>query len=212
MTGAPGEEITAVLWYTAAKNQERVCAVKKELIHTRTITVNCYETDGERLVVEGSLTDERHCPYVLHALNQRRDPGLMHQMMLTMELTIPQLQILDLSAEMPVIPDMGCSDVKRAVQKLVGCRIQPGFTTQVRAVLGKASGCIHLTNLILTMGSAAVQGLWSYFSRSREGGAALSQFVEDGSILLDSCYMWRKDGPFVRNILQRAAGEQKKGR
>ncbi len=185
--------------------------MKKELIHTRTITVNCFEADDERLIVEGSLTDERHYPYVLHALNQQRDAGLMHQMTLTMELTIPQLEIISLTAEMPVIPDQGCGDVKAAVQKLVGHRIQPGFTTQVRALFGKAAGCVHLTNLILTMASAAVQGLWSYFSRSREGGA-LSLPDMDGSMLLDSCYMWRKDGPFVRTVRRRAAAGKNRGR
>ena len=185
--------------------------MKKELIHTRTISVNCYETDEERLVVEGKLTDERHFPYVLHALNQRRDAGLMHHITLTMELTIPQLKILSIKAEMPVIPDAGCRDVKAAVQKLAGRRIQPGFTNEVKKRFGKASGCIHLTNLILTMSSAAVQGLWSYFSRSREGGALpLPVPGTDGSMLLDSCYMWRKDGPFANNIRQRRMMEQKK--
>ncbi len=183
--------------------------LKKELIHTRTISVNCYETDEERLVVEGRLTDERHFPYVLHALNEKRDAGLMHHMTLVMELTIPQLQILSIAAEMPVIPDAECRDVKAAVQKLAGRQIQPGFTNEVKMVFGKASGCIHLTNLILTMSSAAVQGLWSYFSRSREGGA-LPLPGTDGSMLLDSCYMWRKDGPFVKNVRQHRMAEQKK--
>ena len=105
---------------------------------------------------------------------KKRNAGLMHHITLTMELTIPQLQILSIKAEMPVIPDAGCNDVREAVQKLTGRRIQPGFTNEVKTIFGKASGCIHLTNLILAMSSAAVQGLWSYFSRSREGGAALS--------------------------------------
>jgi len=192
------------VWYRGAKNGGKV--LKKELIHTRTISVNCYETDEERLVVEGKLTDERHFPYVLHALNQKRDAGLMHHITLTMELTIPRMDILSIKAEMPVIPDTGCTDVKAAVQRLAGRRIQPGFTGEVKALFGKAAGCIHLTNLILAMSSAAVQGLWSYFSRSREGGA-LPLPGTDGSMLLDSCYMWRKDGPFVKNIRRRRMAE-----
>ena len=128
-----------------------------------------------------------------------------------MELTIPEMNILSIKAGMPVIPDRGCNDVQEAVQKLTGRYIRPGFTNEVRAIFQKASGCIHLTNLILAMSSAAVQGLWSYFSRSREGGAALSLPDPDGSMLLDSCYMWRKDGPFVKNIRQRRMAEGKKG-
>jgi hypothetical protein len=184
--------------------------LKKELIHTRTISVSCYETDEERLVIEGYLTDERLFPYVIHALNEKRDAGLMHHITLTMELTIPQMNIVSIKAEMPVVPDKGCNDVKEAVQKLAGRRIQPGFANEVKAIFGKAAGCIHLTNLILAMGSAAVQGLWSYFSRSREGGVALSLPRTDGSMLLDSCYMWRKDGPFVKRIQQRRIAEREK--
>jgi hypothetical protein len=182
--------------------------LKKELIHTRTISVNCYETDGERLVIEGYLTDERFFPYIIHALNEKRDAGLMHHIALTMELTIPQMNIISIKVEMPVVPDTGCNNVKETVQKLTGRRIQPGFTNEVKAILGKASGCVHLTNLVLAMSSAAVQGLWSYFSRSREGGTAPSLPGTDGSMLLDSCYMWRKDGPFVKNIRRRRIAEQ----
>jgi hypothetical protein len=183
-------------------------ALKKELIHTRTISVNCYETDEERLVIEGSLTDERLFPYVIHARNEKRDAGLMHRMVLEMELTIPHLRILSVKAEMPVIPDAGCNDVKEAVQKLTGRRIQPGFTNEVKTVFAKTAGCVHLTNLILAMSSAAVQGLWSYFSRSR-GGTTLSLPTTDGSMLVDSCYMWRKEGPFVKNLRQRRVAERK---
>jgi hypothetical protein len=186
--------------------------VKKELIHKRTISVSSYETDEQRLVIEGSLTDERLFPYVIHARNEKRDAGLMHHITLTMELTIPEMNILSIKAGMPVIPDAGCSDVQEAVQKLAGQCIRPGFTNEVRKIFRKASGCVHLTNLILAMSSAAVQGLWSYFSRSREGGAALSLPDTDGSMLLDSCYMWRKDGPFVKNIRQRRMAEGKRGR
>ena len=189
------------------KNGEKV--LKKELIHTRTISVNCYETDGERLIIEGYLTDERLFPYVIRVRNEKRDPGLMHHMTLTMELSIPQMNILSLTAEMPVIPHPGCNDVKENVQKLVGRRIQPGFTGEVKAIFGKAAGCSHLTNLVLAMSSAAVQGLWSYFSRSRQGGTP-PRSGTDESLLLDSCYMWRKDGPFVKTIRQHRIAERKK--
>ena len=63
--------------------------MKIELIHTRTIKVSCYETDEDRLVVEGDLLDERLFPYLIHALNERHDAGPMHHFILIMELSIP---------------------------------------------------------------------------------------------------------------------------
>ena len=184
--------------------------MKKELIHSRKITVNCYETDTERLIVEGFLTDERFFPYFIRSLSETREAGLIHHVALTMELSIPQMKILSITAEMPVVPDAECRDIKDAVQKLEGRFIRPGFTGEVRVLFGKASGCLHLTNLILAMSSAAVQGLWSYLSRMREG-AAPSLPVTDSSMLIDSCHMWRKEGPFVEKIrrLRMAQSEMK---
>ena len=196
------------MWYRTA--QKGATVLKKELIHSRKIAVNCYETDTDRLIVEGFLTDERLFPYIIHALRETREAGLIHHVALTMELTIPQMKIVSILAEMPVVPDAGCSDIKEAVQKLEGRFIRPGFTSEVRDLFGKSSGCLHLTNLILAMSSAAVQGLWSYLSRMREG-AAPSLPRTDGSMLIDSCHMWRKKGPFLEKLrMHRIAESEKK--
>jgi hypothetical protein len=186
--------------------------LKKELIHTRTIKVNCYETDEDRLVVEGDLLDERLFPYLIHALNERHDAGPMHHLILTMELSIPGMTILSLKTQMPVTPDAGCREISEAMQRLVGNCIRPGFTNEVRGLIGKEAGCLHLTQLILAMSSAAVQGLWSLFSRER-GGKRPPFPTIDTSILLNSCYMWRENGPFIEKIRQRriALQEQQHG-
>jgi hypothetical protein len=173
--------------------------VPRELLHSRNIQVNCYEIDGERLVVEGSLTDERFFPYVIHALNEKHDPGLMHQLALTMELSVPEMRIISIEAEMPVVPDPGCRDIRASVKKLAGRRIRAGFTNQVKELFGRGAGCLHLTNLILAMSSAAVQGLWSHLSRIR-GGVTPPLPETDGSFFLNSCYMWREEGPFVEKF------------
>ena len=123
--------------------------MKRELIHTRKITVNWYETEGERLIVEGSLTDERYYPCVIHTLNEDSDAGKIHHILLTMEISIPLMKILSLTVDMPTVPDAGCRDIKEVVQSLVGHRVRPGFTNDVKKLLGKEVGCLHLTNLVL---------------------------------------------------------------
>ena len=186
--------------------------MKKELTHTRTIQVNCYETDESSLIVEGYLLDERLFPYLIHALNERHEAGPMHHFIVTMELSIPGMKILSLKTQMPVTPDAGCRDISEVMQTLVGRSIRPGFTNEVRGVIGKEAGCLHLTQLILAMGSAAVQGLWTVYSRER--GGRRPPFPEiDSSILLNSCYMWRENGPFVEKVRRRRIlpGEQSHG-
>lgn len=182
--------------------------MRKELIHSRNITVNCYETGEESLVVEGSLTDERFFPYVIHALNEKHEPGLMHHLVLTMELSVPQLRIISINADMPVVPDSGCRDIRESVQKLIGQRIRSGFTNKVKELFGKGVGCLHLTNLVLAMSSAAVQGLWSHLSRVRYGVTPPLPETE-GSLFVNSCYMWREEGPFVSKFRELGAARQK---
>jgi hypothetical protein len=46
--------------------------LKKELIHTRKISVNCYETDDSRLIIEGVLLDERLFPFMMLHVARRR--------------------------------------------------------------------------------------------------------------------------------------------
>ncbi|MBU2055646.1 MAG: DUF2889 domain-containing protein [Proteobacteria bacterium] len=176
--------------------------MKKDLIHSRKITVNCYETDEEELIIEGSLIDERLFPFQIHALNERREAGPIHHIALSMKLSVPQLEIISLNSEMPVVPDAGCREIKDAVQKLAGRHIRPGFTNEARELFGKTEGCLHLTNLLLAMSSAAIQGLWSHFSRIRQGKTPPLP-PTDPLMLLNSCHMWRKDGPFVERIERR---------
>jgi hypothetical protein len=188
--------------------------LKKELIHSRNIVVNCYETDEERLIVEGFLTDERLFPYVVHALHTNHDPGVIHHIGITMELSIPEMKIISIRADMPTVPDPGCRDTKGAVEKLAGQSIRPGFTNEVKQRLGKTNGCLHLTNLILAISSAAVQGLWSYLSRVRDGVAPPLPGIDigvQGAMFIDSCLMWREDGPFVSRFRQQMKARKEEG-
>ncbi|MDD5712432.1 MAG: hypothetical protein PHY31_06725, partial [Smithellaceae bacterium] len=54
-------------------------------------------------------------------------------------------------------------------------------------------------NLIIAMCSAAVQGVWAYYSRVRTDGKARIP-ITDGAMVINSCWMWREDGPFVKRI------------
>lgn len=168
----------------------------KELIHTRDISVRCYETGEAEILIEGSLADERLFPFFLYSANQSRDPGVIHQMIIRMRLSLPELTILAADAEMRIVPVAGCREIADSLRKLVGLRIRSGFTNEVRRLLSKTAGCLHLTNLILAMSSAAVQGVWTYYSRKRQG-SQIKRPEMDGSMIIDSCWLWREDGPLA---------------
>jgi len=176
----------------------------KERVHSRTIRIDTFETDGDTLLVEGSLRDERFHASRAYSRSGTVDPGLIHDMIVRMTLSLPGLKIMNIEADMPVIPHPDCAEIKDAVQKLQHIEIKPGFTDEVQRRFGKTQGCLHMMNLILAMGSAAVQGMWTAYACKSQAGAARMPEADNG-ILLDSCWLWRQDGPFVKRMKKRAA-------
>lgn len=180
----------------------------KELIHTRNISIHCYEMDEKTIMVEGALTDERLFPFFLYSANESREPGIIHRMIIRMSLSLPELVVLSVDAEMPVVPVAGCRDIAESIKKLKGLQIRPGFTNDVRSILAKTEGCLHLTNLILTMSSAAVQGTWTYYSRKRQNSQVKMPEMNP-SMVIDSCWLWRADGPLAEGIRRIREKEKK---
>ncbi len=60
--------------------------MKREVIHTRMIAVNCFETDEEMPIIERSLSYERLFPHGIRALKEKSpDEGLIHLVNVMME-------------------------------------------------------------------------------------------------------------------------------
>jgi len=177
---------------------------KGALIHSRKIIVNTFEAEEGALIVEGTLNDERFFPFVYYSTNEIRDGGIIHSLLVRMKITIPDLKIVDIEVEMPIVPMAGCEEIGDTIDRLKGHKIKPGFSMLVKELFGRTQGCIHLNNLILDMGSAAVQGMWTHFSRKRE--QRKSQITIDNSqMLFNSCWMWREEGPIAQGLKDRLA-------
>lgn len=183
--------------------------MQKERIHSRNISIDCYETADGNLFVEAALTDERYVPFFLYTGNRVHEPGVIHGMNARMTIRVPDLTILDADADMPVVPIEACTEVRDSIRRLVGMRIRSGFTNEVRQMLGKTAGCQHLTNLVMTMSSGAVQGLWTIMSRLRGTNSPRRPFL-DPTLLLDSCWLWRSGGPLADRL--RRARERNDGK
>lgn len=175
---------------------------KGELIHARNIFVNTYESNDGDIIIEGTLTDERFSPFTIYSTNETRDGGIIHSLLVRMKISVPTLKIVEIEIEMPVVPLAGCEEIRGTFTSLKGHEIKPGFTTLVKELFGKTKGCLHLNNLILVMGSAAVQGMWTHFSKKREQRKT-RMTKANYQMLFDSCWMWREDGPLAQNIRDR---------
>jgi hypothetical protein len=141
--------------------------------------------------------------------SEEKGEGLrtIHHLFARIRVQGPDLTITRVEAEMKRVPREACPEALPAVQKLAGLRIISGYTQKVKDLIGDVKGCSHLTNLFLTMGPVAVQGYFAAYGRK---GAVRAADNPAFARVLNSCHVWREDGPYVRSL--RAALEKgKKG-
>ena len=176
-----------------------------EKIHSRRIAIESWAaSDG--IVVEGRLHDERLAEtYAMSGA--RRPPGTIHDMILRLHVTGPPLVVADAEAELPGVPYEDCRETVESARAVVGMPIRSGFTEAAKRRLGGPRGCAHLTALLLAMAPAAVQGFWTLRAvRPLRVDAAAAAALEH--YLIDTCRVWRRDGPRARSLLAAAAGRK----
>jgi hypothetical protein len=163
-------------------------------IHTRDIKIATYAYDDNHIVVEGELNDNRIIPNFSHT-GELRPPGNIHHMFVRLLIEIESIRIVQVEIEMPNIPHQECPETIPIFNKLEGMRIAPGFTSKVRNLIGGPKGCAHLSGLLMAMASAALQGLWTYRAKDSRRDKDIDKIAND--YLVDTCWVWRQDGPMV---------------
>jgi hypothetical protein len=175
---------------------------KGKKYHTRTIEVNTYEYDKQRLVVEGCLTDHRLQEFYL-ATGEKRSPGILHQMVIHLLVNKTTLEIEDLHVEMPAVPREECLETSNSLETVKGLKITSGFTSRVKTLVGGGKGCQHLLALLTSMGSSAIQGYAAY--KLQESPRFISDMIP---MLLNTCWTWRAEGPLINYIKEKIDAER----
>lgn len=165
-------------------------------IHQRLSSVNIFEIGENKILIEGRLSDERFFKSFSYTVQDSIKPGIVHDLKVRIILSLPNLIIEHAEAEMTTVPIEMCREIESTFCNLTGLRIGRGFRDKVKEIFGGAKGCVHMLNLILFMSSAAIQGYYSYYNRVQENGI-LVQSNNDDSLIVDSCHIWRKDGPLA---------------
>ena len=165
-------------------------------VRTRIVEVSTYECEGEGIIVEGVLKDNVLKPNYLIS-GEAHPPGTRHHMIIRM-LVGDRLTIKIIEVEMPRTPHEDCIETMNSLKEIEGLNIAPGFSAKVKKITGGIKGCSHLTTLLLVMAPAALQGYWSNIARKPFNGKYSSESME--KYLIDTCYTWRKDGPFTKKV------------
>ena len=168
---------------------------KGSKLHTRNIEVTIYDYDGQRIIVEGSLKDERF--QKIHTVTGDTIPkGVIHNMSIRLLVNCSNLLIEDVDVDLISVPREVCRETIECLAPIKGLTVTKGFTLKVKKLAGGSKGCTHLMELLMAMAPAVFQGFAAYQSQKSSG------FDQDhakmiAKYLINTCHAWREDGPFV---------------
>jgi len=180
---------------TGKVKSERDKEFQGKLVHTRKIEIRTYDLGNDRVRIEGKLTDIKNPSDADGGM--REGSTLIHDLLARIWVQGPELTISRVEADMAHIPREVCSEALPGLQRLVGLKIISGFTAKVKALIGGIRGCAHLTSLFLSLGPVVVQGYWAAYGDRRESRSLDSPVI---SRVINSCHVWRKDGPLLRSL------------
>lgn len=160
-------------------------AAPRRSLHLRRITCEAFEREDGLLDVEGLLIDTKPTPLQL-VTGRHIDPGsAIHQM--RVRLTVNRDRwIVAASAYSESYPYSECEEAEAAYRKLVGLRVEPGFTRQVKQLFRGEAGCTHISELIPPMATTLFQVLWADSDFASSSAAASSPVGACHGLRLDS--------------------------
>ncbi len=177
----------------------------REKAHNRKINITTFQADDGNVIVEGGLIDNRLLT-THHYSGEVRPPHLVHHLIIRILIGGQSFTIDDVEVEMPGIPHKDCIELVKSLDRIKGMKIAQGFTMKIKEMFAFGKGCAHLTELLLAMAPAAVQGFFTSASTqpvSPDFSAGMENF------LTDTCWYWRKDGPALTELKDQFAKNRK---
>ena len=173
----------------------------RQQIHTRDICLSTYPHTGSQVLVHGRLKDKRYIP-VFDIIGKLKKPGTIHNMSVTLLINPNPLTIIKAEAQMFTVPMPECRSTLDRVEMLNGVEIKSGFSSQIQKIMGSNRGCTHLCGLVKAMGQEIVHG-WLTQKRSEKSPIPGSlDDIKEKQFLIDSCRLWKKDGPKMQELIQ----------
>ena len=173
-------------------------APNRTLLHTREIICKGYLRSDGLFDVEGRLQDLTNEPTDLpfHRVPQG---GTIHDMRLVMTIDADMV-IQHITAVTTTGASQFCGEAAAVYSGLAGLKIAAGFKKNMKAIVGGATGCTHLTELLERMANVAMQTLFSTYrteaTRRRETGE--QQVIAVRPWVIGTCHAYREEGDAVR--------------
>ena len=166
---------------------------KRRQTHLRRITCEAFERDDGLIDIEGLLIDTKPTTIDLLTGKKVAPAEPIHQMRVRLTVNRECL-IVDALAFSEHNPYPECADAEAAYRKLIGMRIEPGFTQEVKRLFRGTGGCTHLSEMISPLASTVFQVLWA----DSDFGSSEPGIGGQRSSPLGGCHALRLNGQIVR--------------
>ncbi len=171
-----------------------------EVLWARSVTVDAFKGDGLAVQLHGTLTDtyQRGGPPERGAGPEELERGF--EVMADVSSGFPEMTVVEASGRRrPLLPGYGQTGAWEPLDELEELRelsVRKGFTANVQRTLDDPEGLRPESQLIYMMAPVLMQSLPGFLEEMEipsggRGGSA-------PSAALDSCHMWRADGPLDR--------------
>ena len=172
-------------------------AATRLLKHRRQIDVQVYARGDGLWEVDALLVDTK--TRISNMADGPRPAGTpIHEMLLRLVVN-ERLDVIEAGSETRWMPYPGlCSEHGDAYAQLVGLNLLQDFHRSVRARLGGARACTHITELAQVLPTAVVQAFAGEVIDTRGTGEGATQPFQ-----IDRCHALRSDGEAVRQFYPR---------
>lgn len=141
-------------------------ASRRTRVHTRRIEIQGFMRDDGLLDLDARITDLKDVDYPI-ASGVRRVGDPVHDLLVRVTID-PGFFIVDVEAVSDWVPyPGGCDTIGPAYRQLIGLNLVRGFRRTVGEMFADVRGCSHLTELLLSLPTAAIQ-TFATFRRDNE--------------------------------------------
>ncbi len=162
--------------------------------HLRSIVLEGWKRDDRLWDIEARLTDRKDQDYPL-ASGLRPKGEAVHGMWVRVTIDA-DFNIVDAQASIESMPYPGCEQVAPAYRGIVGLNLVRGFRRSVGEMFGGVAGCSHLTELLSSLPTAAIQTFAGEQLDTETGGGGKP-------FQLDRCHALDTRGQIVRRFYPR---------
>lgn len=165
--------------------------VERELTHTRRVRFEGYKRADGLWDIEGRLTDVKNHDFTLQT-GVRRAGLPVHDMWVRLTIDT-EFNVVSAVAVSDAVPYPGtCETIAPDYAQLVGLNLRHGFRKRAKELLGGTRGCTHLTELLGSFPTAAIQTFAGERRSAPEGGSKPFQ--------IDQCHALESGSENVRRM------------